>query len=254
VKRLLGVFATKHQPDATRLSAYLDGEMPPPERAALEAHLASCGACSARLSELRDVRSMLASMPQVAPRRSFRVREADLRPRAAYQQPFLLRAMPALSAAAVLVFGVVLAVDLRGDDSDNSAPGTAMIAGQGESRAAYDEAAPDADRAPRGMTGGDAAEGPGDEATSDTATPPNAAAAAPAETAPVPATGGGSPAEDASPDRDERIEALADDGDGGNNVALRIVEVVAGVTALAAAAIALVAWRRRKGDAAHGPT
>ena len=38
-----------------RLSEYLDGELDSAERAALEAHLATCGACYATLSELRGV-------------------------------------------------------------------------------------------------------------------------------------------------------------------------------------------------------
>src|SRR5579862_9580170 len=38
-----------------RLSEYLDGELAPQERAALEAHLVSCGACQQALAELREV-------------------------------------------------------------------------------------------------------------------------------------------------------------------------------------------------------
>ena len=38
-----------------RLSEYLDGELDATERAALEAHLATCGHCYATLAELRDV-------------------------------------------------------------------------------------------------------------------------------------------------------------------------------------------------------
>ena len=38
-----------------RLSEYLDGELDNPERAALEAHLATCGQCYATLADLRQV-------------------------------------------------------------------------------------------------------------------------------------------------------------------------------------------------------
>ena len=38
-----------------RLSEYVDGELDATERAALEAHLATCGQCYATLAELRDV-------------------------------------------------------------------------------------------------------------------------------------------------------------------------------------------------------
>ena len=38
-----------------RLSEYLDDELPPGERAALEGHLAQCAECSATLADLRRV-------------------------------------------------------------------------------------------------------------------------------------------------------------------------------------------------------
>ena len=48
-----------------RLSEYLDDELPPSERAALDAHLATCRECSATLAELRDV---VARAGSLAPR------------------------------------------------------------------------------------------------------------------------------------------------------------------------------------------
>jgi len=42
-------------PWTDRLSEYLDGELAPPERTTLEAHLASCDACRTTLDELRRV-------------------------------------------------------------------------------------------------------------------------------------------------------------------------------------------------------
>lgn len=53
-----------------QLSAYLDGALAAAERASVEAHLASCGHCRARLAELREVSRLLASLPELAPRRS----------------------------------------------------------------------------------------------------------------------------------------------------------------------------------------
>jgi anti-sigma factor RsiW len=50
-----------------RLSEYLDDELSPSERIALEAHLRSCRDCSATLDELRDVVSRAASLPARPP-------------------------------------------------------------------------------------------------------------------------------------------------------------------------------------------
>src|SRR3982750_3655907 len=50
-----------------RLSEYLDDELPPSERIALEAHLRSCRDCSTTLDELRDVVSRAASLPAPPP-------------------------------------------------------------------------------------------------------------------------------------------------------------------------------------------
>ena len=43
-----------HVDDGT-LHAYLDGELPAPERAALEIHIAQCATCGARLAEERSL-------------------------------------------------------------------------------------------------------------------------------------------------------------------------------------------------------
>ncbi len=53
-----------------RLSAYLDRELAPDEHTAIERHLAGCRACQQALSELRNVRSLLAALPQPVPPRS----------------------------------------------------------------------------------------------------------------------------------------------------------------------------------------
>ncbi|HET7226617.1 MAG TPA: zf-HC2 domain-containing protein [Candidatus Eisenbacteria bacterium] len=50
-----------------RLSEYLDGELVPAERAALEAHLPGCEACRAALGELRMVVARAAALPAEAP-------------------------------------------------------------------------------------------------------------------------------------------------------------------------------------------
>ena len=51
--------------DTELLSAYLDGEVPAPERAGLEQHLASCAECSARKSVLEGVIRSVRGLPPV---------------------------------------------------------------------------------------------------------------------------------------------------------------------------------------------
>src|SRR5260370_26817699 len=54
-----------------QLSAYLDDELEPAERAALERHLPDCPRCQSELRELRAVRGLLRALPVPALPRSF---------------------------------------------------------------------------------------------------------------------------------------------------------------------------------------
>jgi anti-sigma factor RsiW len=56
------------------LSAWIDGELAGQRRAALEAHLAGCAACSARVAELRAVDRALLALPAPAPGAGLRER------------------------------------------------------------------------------------------------------------------------------------------------------------------------------------
>lgn len=56
-----------------RLSAYLDGELPAAERAALGAHLSGCAQCQRELAALRQTRALLRSLPTPALPRDFRL-------------------------------------------------------------------------------------------------------------------------------------------------------------------------------------
>ncbi len=58
---------TEHWID--RLSDYIDDDMEPSERAALEAHLAECAACSSTLADLREVVDQAASLEDRPPGR-----------------------------------------------------------------------------------------------------------------------------------------------------------------------------------------
>src|SRR5258708_15392432 len=54
-----------------QLSAYLDDELEPAARAALEHHLPGCTRCQSELRELRAVRGLLRALPVPALPRSF---------------------------------------------------------------------------------------------------------------------------------------------------------------------------------------
>ena len=65
-----------------RLSDYLDDELSPGERAAFEAHLPTCGACSTTIEELRRVIARAGALPAAAPAQDlWRGVEARLEPR-----------------------------------------------------------------------------------------------------------------------------------------------------------------------------
>jgi anti-sigma factor RsiW len=106
-----------------RLSAYLDGELAPAERARVAAHLEACAECTARLAELAAANEAMASLPSEAPQGYFeslpaRVR-ARLEPRA------VGRRLPVWTwaAAAALLLAVVTPLTLlRQPDARSSLP------------------------------------------------------------------------------------------------------------------------------------
>jgi hypothetical protein len=53
------------------LNAWIDGAATPQEHQLVEHHMASCETCQRLMDELHAVKAMLATMPEVAPRRSF---------------------------------------------------------------------------------------------------------------------------------------------------------------------------------------
>jgi anti-sigma factor RsiW len=59
-----------------QLSAYLDAALAPAERGAVEAHLASCPDCRARLAELRSTAALIRGLPDLAPSRRLTPRVA----------------------------------------------------------------------------------------------------------------------------------------------------------------------------------
>jgi anti-sigma factor RsiW len=111
-----------------RLSAYLDRELPPVERAAVEAHLEVCPECAAFLAELRAVDEAAVSLPAEAPESYFEAFPARVRARLPARKPsFPARRVPAWTwaVAAALLLAVVTPLTLRQHrPSSGAAPST----------------------------------------------------------------------------------------------------------------------------------
>jgi hypothetical protein len=103
--------------EGERLSAYLDGELPPVERAEVEAHLAACPACTALLADLAAVDAAAASLPAEAPEGYFDAFPSRVAARlgVASKSPARARRLPAWTwaAAAALLLAVVAPLTLR---------------------------------------------------------------------------------------------------------------------------------------------
>ena len=100
--------------DDELLSAYLDGELSPDERATVEATIAADAAVRARATELRATVALLGALPQPMPRRTFILtpeQAAAIRP---VRMPWVIRLFPAV--AAVGAVAAVLCLVLLGGD------------------------------------------------------------------------------------------------------------------------------------------
>lgn len=241
----------RHPVSDEELSAYVDDQLSPADRARVEAHLDGCAACRDSLEELRAVKSALGSLPGVPAPRSFALREADVQPQQPAAAGGLARAVPLLSgvtAAAVIAFGVLVGVDLRSSGSGGAAD------------EAFQTSSEDGDAVPDAAAGGDAAESdtrqndsmfnavPSEGAEHPAATPGNlpssqaqdepALGVAPQATPP-------GPAPTALP-RAERAPTADVAGDGGDDTPWRAAEAATAAVALAGAgSLAFVWWRRR---------
>ncbi|MGI8422526.1 MAG: anti-sigma factor family protein [Chloroflexota bacterium] len=157
MKTLLTRFS-RHARLRAQLSAYIDGELPAAERGHVARHLARCSGCTAAFEDYRDVRAAVASLPEVAAPRSFRIsREmlagapnaAPVKARARPAAPrFAYRAAQATAGLAIAGFVALMVpvlIDGSGDGSrsderastsdDAGAPGAAAAAGgQGPER------------------------------------------------------------------------------------------------------------------------
>src|SRR3954470_14351031 len=88
--------------DDELLSAYLDGQVTPSERAAVEAALAADPSVRARATDLRATVALLRALPQPVPRRTFILtpeQAAAIRP---VRVPWLTRLFPAVAAVSAV--------------------------------------------------------------------------------------------------------------------------------------------------------
>src|SRR5262249_41125643 len=90
-----------------RLSAFLDGELPPADRAAVEGHLRQCAACAHELEELAAVDALARELPVQVPPGYFEALPGRVRSRVrTRRRPWSVAVWVGAAAAAVLVIVV----------------------------------------------------------------------------------------------------------------------------------------------------
>lgn len=93
------------------LSAYLDEELAPAERALVSAHLDGCRRCAGQLAELRATATLMAALPATRPSRSL---VPSLAPKWNWLRP--MRSLSAVTSGAFLMVFLVAAVAQSGSD------------------------------------------------------------------------------------------------------------------------------------------
>jgi len=91
-----------------RLSAYLDGELPEPERAAVEEHLGSCVDCARRLEQLAALDAAARALPVAAPAGYFEAFPKRVRARLQARPGGMVWRLPVWSWAAVAALLLVV--------------------------------------------------------------------------------------------------------------------------------------------------
>ncbi len=238
----------RHPLGDEELNAYIDGELDAAARARVEAHIESCAACREAVGELRAVSRALQSLPRAQAPRSFALREADVEPMPARQAGWLAGATPLLGGVATvafLAFFVLVGVDVtdRSVDRDAGDSGTDAYGAMTEQNTALSAEMPEGQ-----IESGDS------ERDAADALPPADEGAAPPE-APLPATGGDIPDDEApqaddvaidedGPDETLEILNLEPGGDGSSRI--RVAEAATAAVAIAAGGLLALGWRRRR--------
>ena len=230
----------RHRRFREDLSAYLDGQLSERRQRRLEEHLAACPACGRELNELRSVVEAVKSLPTVPVPRSFAIQPAAA-PRVA-PAPRASLAFGALSAAALVVFALLLGGDLL------TRPGGETL----ERELASEAMAPAAAELEEGAEADEATGGPAEAMPAPETPAPAPTVAAPAE---VPEPYASPPAEQEdrgaelapSPAITERAPAAEEEGEeGSGRTVLRALEV--GFAGLFLVALGGAVWIKRRGD------
>jgi anti-sigma factor RsiW len=230
----------RHRALRGELSAYIDGRLSSEDERRLEEHLEACADCRSELEELRSVVEAMRSLPTVPAPRSFAIEPAAVpRPRPV-GAPRASLALGGLSAAALLVFAVILGADLL-----------SRSGGETVQKASVPEAMAPALQADAGAQANESGTDEGALAPEESPAPEQAPALAPTVTAPGEAaeTPEARAAELPTPPApEEEAPAAAQEGGGGGAgrtvlLGLEVAFGVAFVTALAGAV-----WLRRRGD------
>jgi hypothetical protein len=263
VKNLLR-FLRGHETDVIALSAKLDGALDQHESARLDAHVSACDACTSALEGLRATRAALRGVPEVDVPRSFRLRAADVEPVAAMQvrRTRTQRWAPMAAGFAAIALAVIVGASLynngRGGSNQTATGSLSTERANAPSKAAADSAVP------ANSSAGTSPNAPAPAIPGDT--PPAQAAGIAAPDVAQPTTAGSPTPPDAAflydgtataaardaarpgPTAADQLQAAAGQAGsndrGNNSTALRVIEIIAVVVALAAAAIAFGRWRR----------
>ena len=223
------------------LSAYVDGELGERARRALEAHLASCEACSTLLRELQDTKSLLSELPRLETRRSFTLGGEFTLARQPAPKRLSLTFAPVVALTVLVALLFVDALDSPGMSRHNDAFSTAASQSASDSGGLSLEAgkAPEVPNTAAGTTADSTTAG--GEATAPSA----AAATAPSpEAAGATVAGGDDQSRDAtlaapSPqDASQASPAESPEGSSGGLSTLRILEIAAAI-AFAASLLAV---------------
>ncbi len=127
-----------------RLSEYLDGELDSTERAALDAHLATCGVCFATLGELKRVVARAQALEDSQPDKDLwpRIRarltpeHGSARVEVARRFTFSVPQLLAASVALVLMSGGAVGIAMHQRPSNTPAPVAARLHERGRATAA----------------------------------------------------------------------------------------------------------------------